>query len=188
MDIRRISVKFFLADPASLDLELVLPVFHRWIQEHRVEGLLVDVADYRHVIDGPGVLLIGNDADYSLDRGGGRPGLAYARKRAFAADLPATLRQVFRGALEGCRLIESEPALRLRFRTDEAKITFLDRLRAPNRPETFERLKGDIEAVSKKLYPRGSVTPWGGDPREPLAVRVGGVDAADAAGMIARLG
>lgn len=188
MDIHRISVKFFLADPASLDLEQVVPVFHRWIQEHRVEGLLVDVADYRHVIDGPGVLLIGNDADYSLDRGGGRPGLAYARKRAFGGDLPATLRQGFRGALEGCRLLESESSLRLRFRTDEAKVTFLDRLRAPNRPETFEKLKGDIEAVAKKLHPKGSVTPWGGDSREPFAVRVGGAEGADAAGMIARLG
>ncbi len=188
MDLHRISAKFFLAEPASLDLELVVPVFHHWIQEHRVEGLLVDVADYRHVSEGPGVLLIGHDADYSLDQGGGRSGLAYARKRGFGSDLPASLRQVFRGALEGCRLLEAEPALRLRFRTDEAKVTFLDRLGAPNRPETFEKLKGDIEAVAEKLYPGGSVTPWTGDPREPFAVRVGGTGAPDAAGMIARLG
>ena len=39
------------------------------------------MADYAHVPDGPGVMLIGHEADRSLDLGEGRPGVLYQRKR-----------------------------------------------------------------------------------------------------------
>ena len=34
----RIKVKYFVQDPARLDLPALTPVFHRWIQERRVPG------------------------------------------------------------------------------------------------------------------------------------------------------
>jgi hypothetical protein len=66
MDPHRIAIKFFVeSDPrAAVDLEPFIPMFHRFVQQGSVEGLLVDVADYAHVRDGPGVILIGHDVDY----------------------------------------------------------------------------------------------------------------------------
>ena len=89
---QRIKVKYFVQEPAAVDLPAFIPVFHHWIQEHRVEGLLIDVADYKHMQNGPGIVLIGHEADYALDLAGGRPGLIYDRKRQWeaAATLPAT--------------------------------------------------------------------------------------------------
>ncbi len=99
MDIGQVNVKFFVENPEAVDLEAFLTIFNNWIQSHATEELLVDVADYRHVFAGPGVVLIGHEANYSLDNAGERLGLLYNRK----ADVPGTnqerLRQAVRAAL-----------------------------------------------------------------------------------------
>ena len=61
----RTQVKFFLSNADAVDLAAFAPVFQRWIQQKSLEGQLVDVADYRHVFEGPGVVLIGHDSDYT---------------------------------------------------------------------------------------------------------------------------
>ena len=154
MDLHRISVKYFLEDGAAPDLPAMIPVFHRWIQQSAVPGLLIDVADYKHMVDGPGVMLIGHDVDYSLDQTSGRPGLLHTRKRAFADDFQASLASVFHAALTACRALEKEPTVagKLRFRTDEAHLVVPDRLRAANSDATFEQLRGDVEAFVTSLY------------------------------------
>jgi len=78
LNLHRISVKYFVTDPTVVNLDEIVPVFHRWIQNQSVEGFLIDVADYKHVCQGPGVVLIGHEADYALDMTGGRPGLLYS--------------------------------------------------------------------------------------------------------------
>jgi len=50
-------VKIFVHEPTSIDLADAIPVFHRWIQEAVLNELVIDVADYRHVPAGPGVML-----------------------------------------------------------------------------------------------------------------------------------
>src|SRR3954465_5689913 len=65
----RTQVKFFLttaegvANADGIDLAAFAPVFQRWIQQKSVEGQFVDVADYRHVFEGPSIVLIGHDSD-----------------------------------------------------------------------------------------------------------------------------
>ena len=63
---------FFLKDADALNQDEVLKLFHEWIQEDRIDDLLIDVADYRHVPDGPGVILVAHNAFYSLDNAAGR--------------------------------------------------------------------------------------------------------------------
>ena len=58
--------------------------------------LLLDVADYRHVPAGPGVMLIGNEGDYSVDNTGDRLGIRYNRKAALDGDNQDRLRQAAR--------------------------------------------------------------------------------------------
>ena len=75
MDLQHLNVKIFTSRNA-FDLAEAIPVFQRWIQDSVCEELLIDVADYRHVPGGPGVLLAAHEAHYSLDTGG----LLYNRK------------------------------------------------------------------------------------------------------------
>src|SRR5437763_2347144 len=107
MDSHKLSVKFFVEDPSALRPEEFVPVFHGWIQRHALaDHLLIDVADYKHVPEGPGTVLVSHEANIYTDQGEGRLGLLYFRKQPFAgaATFAERLRATFRDALEACNL------------------------------------------------------------------------------------
>jgi hypothetical protein len=154
-------------------LERFIPVFHRWIREQAFGELAIDVADYGHVEEGPGVVLIGHAFDYSWDLGEGRPGLVYTRKREPRAEserLGDALFQLLRGA----RLLEADPELSgLRFRPDEFHVTALDRLNAPPTDEGFAALRTELAALGQKLYPGASPSVVReGEARDALGARL----------------
>ena len=45
---KRLSVKFFATEDSEIDLPNTFNVFQQWIQDKTVEGLLIDVVDYKH--------------------------------------------------------------------------------------------------------------------------------------------
>src|SRR5690349_3838270 len=102
MNLQHLNLKLFLDQP--FDPQPFIGVFNDWIQRQptprRVTPeLLIDVADYRHVNHGPGLLLIGHEANYSLDQAEGRWGLLYARKAAVDGSPLERLQQAARAAL-----------------------------------------------------------------------------------------
>src|SRR5262245_46358047 len=127
--IQHVRVKIFAREPASIELGDAIGVFHRWIQERVCPELLIDVADYRHVPNGPGVMLIGHEANYSLDNTKGRLGLLYSRKQP-GGGAQDNLRQAFDAALAACRLLEQEPAFaaKLLFDAGNCEFSVNDRL------------------------------------------------------------
>lgn len=187
MDIHKISVKFFLADAQAIDPDEVIPLFHRWIQTHRLNGLSIDVADYEHVPNSTGICLIGHEADHYFDKSEGPAGLMYARKQAFegadAADLPARLTAAFRATLTACSKFEEDyqPAPKngsaphkARFGGVEALVIFNDRLAAPNTDASYAAVQPAVAAVAQKLYggAKFEVTRVKNDPRQRLTVRI----------------
>ena len=173
-----IKVKFFVEGPNPVDLPAFIPLFHRWIQKKTVEGLLIDVANYQHVPEGPGILLMGHEGNYAMDMANGRPGLLYSRKREWGDDktLQQRLHTVFRLALYASQTIESEPALegRIKFRPNDVELTFADRLNTPNQPETLDALREEILATVGNLWPEQDITLKRSSqhPRQPLTVRI----------------
>ena len=137
---KRIALKFSASpDPgADLDLHPAIGLFHRFIQSQSLEGLLIDVADYAHVPEGPGVVLIGHEVDYGIDLTGGTTGLLVTRKRFGALSLEEVLRDTMRKGLIALRAIEEDGSLALRFAPGSFTLQILDRLAAPNTDETFE--------------------------------------------------
>jgi hypothetical protein len=160
-------------------LSAALAVFHRWIRESACEELLIDVADYRHVPAGPGVILVGHEANYSLDNGGNRLGLLYNRKAPLEASAEENIAQALRAALAACRRLEGEPEFegRLQFGpAREMEITINDRALAPNTDEAFASLKPAIESALSATY--GAVEfdldrPGGARERLRIAVHAG---------------
>lgn len=169
-----INVKIFAAEPAPRDLAGAIPAFHRWIQQNAAPELLIDVADYRHLPAGPGVILAGLEANYSLDLAEDRLGLLYNRKKPAEGSLPEKLRQAYEAAWAACRRLEREPEFdgRLRFDPNCCEVIFNDRLLAPNTPESFERLRRGLEEFFAGLWGEGTFTLERlGEPRERLRVR-----------------
>ena len=125
--------------------------------------------------DGPGVLLIGHEADRSLDLGEGRPGVLYQRKR----DGEGTLEDRFAAAIEAADTladdVEGDPAADgVRFGRDEILIRVNDRLSAPNDDATLEALRPAIEAALARARPgrAAAIARVTEDPRGPFRARV----------------
>ena len=154
MNLHRISVKYFIAEPDAVDSGTMIRVFHQWIQQSVVPGMLIDVADYRHMIDGPGVMLIGHDVDYALDMSEGRPGLVHTRKRSVPDNLRDAVGETLHAGLTACRSLEQEKQLgtNLVFRTDEIRLVLLDRLVAPNDASGFDQLRDAIMDLLQSVY------------------------------------
>jgi hypothetical protein len=162
--------------PASAPtrLEVFIPVFHRWIKDGVITGdTLVDVANYAHVPQGPGVVLIGHGADYFMDEGEGRLGLLYNRKRAEPPP-GERLADAFRNTVKAALLLEADPALAgLKLRTDEWLFRINDRLAAPSTDETFAAVRPELEAFCKKLFPDAAIELTRvGTPRTLFSVRI----------------
>jgi hypothetical protein len=163
------------APAIDINLADAIPVFHRWIQDRVRDELLIDVADYRHVHHGPGVLLVAHEANYSLDQADGRLGLLYARKSGVEGDTQAKLRQAFGAALSACRTLEQEEPFRgkLRFDAGECEVAVNDRLLAPNTDETWAALKPELERFFGTIYGAGGFAlERHGEPRDLFRVRV----------------
>lgn len=189
MDSTRLHVKFF-AESSSLSLEPFIPILHRWIREQVLSEVVIDVIDYGHVKDGPGVVLIGHGSDYYLDVGEGRPGLLYSRKRAAPA-ASDRLSDSFRRALNACRLLEQEKDLNapLKFKTDEVLIRLPDRLRVENSDAGFSAVKPELEAFVQNLYGAAAVTlERTGSDKDPLSIRAKAASAPGVLALLERLG
>lgn len=168
MELQHVNIKLRIADNGAVDLAPLIPVFHSWIQGQVFGDLLLDVADYRHVPAGPGVVLIGQDGDYSVDHTDNRLGLRYNRKATMDGSNHDRLLQAARAALTACKRLESEAGLdgKFRFGGREIEMFINDRLLAPNTDATRQAAQPDLDAFFKKLF-RGAEfsLSYGTDPR-----------------------
>ena len=157
MELQHVNFKLRIAHAGEADLAPLIPVFHGWIQAQVFGDLLLDVADYRHVPGGPGVVLIGQEGDYSVDNTDDRLGVRYNRKASLGGSNQDRLRQAARAALTASRQLEAEPGLegKFRFGGREIELFFNDRLLAPNRDATREAAQPDLDEFLRKLF-RGS--------------------------------
>ena len=175
MELQHVNVKLLVQNPEEVDLEPLIPIFHAWIQGQVSEDLLLDVADYRHVAAGPGVVLIGHQANYSVDNTDNRLGVRYNRKAALEGSNQDRLKQATRSALTACQQLESEPGLngKLRFNGREMELFINDRLLAPNRDDTREAIEPELRAFFQKLFGGSEYAlRYNSDPRRLFSVSI----------------
>jgi hypothetical protein len=178
MNVQHLNIKFYLENPDTVNLAEYGTVFNSWIQQQRLEELLIDVADYLHVHHGPGIMLIGHEAGYSIDNRAGRLGLLYNRKSQLEGTTQEKLAQAVRAALIAAQILEKENSLK--FNGSEAQIIINDRLLVPNTAETFDSLEPDLKTFFGRLYAGAHyVLIHNADPRERLTIDVKTVSSFD---------
>ncbi|MBE7560088.1 hypothetical protein HS125_14575 [bacterium] len=168
MSIHRVGFKFFADEESRIELAEFVPIFHRWIDEEATPEPAIDVADYKHVVDGPGVMLITVGGMYSVERQGGRLGLRYKRLRPVEGGYPAALEIAFSAVLAAAWRLENEPALqgRLAFDPSRLECNVYDRLGGPDdlelRPALVRLLVGAYAGVpfdlERAIDPRAPYT------------------------------
>jgi hypothetical protein len=191
MDAQKLQLKIFVTPESAraIEPEAFIPVFHRWIKERLLPELVIDVANYVHVPQGPGVVLIGHGSDYFMDLNEGRLGLLHNRKRSGASP-SERLADLLRRTLHAAKLLEGDPTLagKLRFVGNELLFRINDRLAAPNTDATFAWVKPEMEALARLIFDGPFELTRTGGPRDLFSVRLTSSSDAPIATLLARAG
>jgi hypothetical protein len=146
MTTHKFGVKLFITNPGAKALKDFIPVFHGWIQRQALPGhLLIDVHDYSHVHQGPGILLVAHEANLSVDESEGRRGLVYLRKQ------PGDLAGTIAAAKAAAKLLTDDQGVQ--FDNANYEVSVNDRL-------------ASITGAQIATASGGKVVPKPGDPRE----------------------
>ena len=169
---QRLSIKLYFSHEQLPGPEEQIAMFHRWIRDKKLGGLLIDVADYAHVPEGPGIMLIGHEADYAIDHGPGGPGLMTTRKRIDSGDLASAVQQTCRLAIAAAEALAAESlSASLEVATDRMRVLVLDRLRYPADASDIQGTAGQIAAAASEVFgAEAEAEPLPGDGRGPMAV------------------
>jgi hypothetical protein len=181
----KLQLKLFI-DGDVPHADRFIPVFHDWIKHHKLPELLIDVANYAHVPKGPGVALIGHEADYFIDDTDGHAGLLYSRKREAPA-AEARLADAWRRVLNAAVLLEKAFDGKLRFRTDELLFRINDRLKAPAGEATFVEVRPELDAACAKLFGGHKLALVGGA-KQLFSVKITTDGKSDLATLLAKAG
>ena len=150
MPTHKISVKFYLDQGHNIEPETWFKTFNNWISAHNGADVLLDVADYSHVPNGPVTLLLGHEYDISIDDTDAKRGLLYNRKQPNGGSFAQQLSSAVRATCETCRRLETEEAVA--FRGNELRLILNDRLKTPNNENTHNAIKDDLQALLQQLY------------------------------------
>jgi hypothetical protein len=175
VNLQRFCVKFFAQASHGLDDAKLINVFHDWIRRRVDLGTLIDVADYRHVPDGPGVMLITHEANFAVDRTEGqRLGLLYQRKTDQDGDTAQRILSAVHHTVTACRMLMDDAHLEgaLSFAGGELRVIANDRLLAPNTAAGYEQLVPDLQRVGAALYGTFELQRVNNHHRERLAAQL----------------
>lgn len=126
MDLKKIAIK--LAVSGNVDPEAVMQQFVQWIRDDSIEGTLLDVADYSHMHEGPGVVLIAHEFLLSLDEQDGWVGLRFSKRTASDLSVQGQIEEAWAILERAANMLKEK--CQLSFNGCKCEISTLDRLHA----------------------------------------------------------
>lgn len=173
----RVCVKCYAAEyTVENDAELFVPIFHDWIRDRALDLVMLDVADYAHAPDSPGIVLVCHEASFALDRSDGRLGLLCQRRLPFDGTASEGIAETVRQTLDVAARLEADPRVmgKLRFDPTRLRIEANDRLLAPNSSEGYRDFAALVRAAIATAFGTGepAVEKIDNDPRDRLALFV----------------
>ena len=159
MDLQKFGIKLYLTSNNSFNSKSMISVFHSWIQSKAIDNhLLIDVADYSHIPDGPGVMLIAHEGHFSLDQENHEPGMMYMR----ISELEGAFKERFIHVLS----ITIQAANRLRDNKINKEVDFIhnsfrfmtnDRRIADNTHKNQNLYKDEVQKALTEKYPTSEI-------------------------------
>lgn len=174
-DLQQIDIKIFASQGDDIPPYDFVPVLQRWIQEHTIDGVLIDVADYSHIHNGAGIILVAHEMNISIDYNDGRMGLLYHQKQPREGAFADRLRAVLNDALTACKLLQAEPEFEGRLAFNPGDLLFIanDRLHAPNDEATSNALRKEVSETLVGIYGEDvQCESVGGDARDRTAFAI----------------
>ena len=155
MQLQKFGVKLFINTNGSYESKDYIPVFHSWIQNNAVEDhLLIDVADYSHIQDGPGVMLVSHEGNFSLDQENQQPGIMYMRKTNIQGDFKGRFINVLSTAIQAANnLSDNNINKEVDFIRNSFRFIANDRRVAENTLENQKLYQDRVQKALTELYP-----------------------------------
>ena len=155
MDLQKFGIKLYLTTNGSFDSKDFIPVFHNWIQDKALsDHILIDVADYSHIPDGPGVMLIAHEGHFSLDQENRQPGMMYMRRSELEGDFKKRFIHVLSIAIQAAnRLRNNKINKEVDFIHNSFRFMTNDRRVAENTYENQNLYKDKVQSALSELYP-----------------------------------
>ena len=152
-DLQRIDVKVLAEAPAGLSLDPFLAIFSRW-RKQQDESDWIDFADYAHMPNGAGIMLIGKQGSFSVNQDSPGIGLLYSGRKDFGGAFDQRVIEAFRRCLRLTKPLLAEPDYpkQLKLLPGSWEIFINDRLNFPNTDETDRRLRRPIESALNTLF------------------------------------
>lgn len=159
MELQKFGVKLFLDASSSYSSKHFIPIFHSWIQHNLIsDHLLIDVADYSHMIDGPGIILIAHEGHFSLDQENYQPGMMYMRKTKLEGTFIDRFNQVLSIVIDAAnRIQKNDTNQNIQFIKNSFRFISNDRLYAENNINNQNLLKKEIQRALKIKFPNSKV-------------------------------
>ena len=157
MDLHKFGIKLFLMNADSYSSKKFISTFHKWIQNKSIPNhLLIDVADYSHIVDGPGIMLIAHEGQFSLDQENKQPGMMYMRKAAFDGTFIECFNFVFASVQHASNLLVTSSDDTLEFSKKSIRFIANDRRLVENNIKNKELYKDKISKIIKDKFPNNS--------------------------------
>jgi hypothetical protein len=122
----------------QIEVESFTPVFHKWIQEDRLpQHLMIDIADYKHIPDGPQIMLIAHEGHIVVDFEDNKPGIQYIRKAPLGESITDAIKGIKEYLDFAVELINIDDVLgsKIEF-SDEYELISNNRFAFPNNKES----------------------------------------------------
>lgn len=150
MSLNRVDVKLLVANPEDSDHAAYTRILTRWLKADGERWM--DIADYAHVPSGPIVMVIGDDAQFSVDASKGELGVLYSHRGELEGDDTQRLTSLLRTALQLVDDLEREDDCPIRVRTDRVDVAVNDRAAYPNTPDTAATLVKTVVAAAEEVF------------------------------------
>ena len=159
LQIQKFGIKLYLTSNNSFDSKSMIPVFHSWIQNKTIDNhLLIDVADYSHIKDGPGVMLVAHEGIFSLDQENFHPGIMYMRKTKMEGNFNKRLIKILDITLQAANLLNNNDFNRdFDFTQNLFRFIANDRRIAENTLENQNLYQGVVREVLQEKYKTSNV-------------------------------
>lgn len=167
--IKRMEIRLFVADPNEVAWEEFIPLFTRWIQEEPDRWL--DIADYRHVPSGPGVVLVGREGHVAMDNRRNEIALLYSRREPYEGTNRERILAAFRDTFAFAERV-SHDLPKIRFRKDVCEFLVNDRVTFPNEPEIADAVASELQTVLPELSLSGAALEHNPNPKERITFRI----------------
>ena len=177
-DLQRIDVKVLARAPEPAPLDPILTVFDRWRKEEDAPSDWIDLADYAHMPQGPGVMMAGKREHFAVDTNEPGVGILDAdsqgagrdRRGALCGGVPPAF-DVRRRRLMG----EAEWPAAIEVDGGRWVIAVNDRLQFPNNDATDAELKAGLVGGARSGVRRGRLSTHArGESRAAVRVSCGG--------------